>query len=168
MPDARDDPPTEALKQTEIEVIKPAKYSRDPGALRRTGLHNRLLDLRKITPEQWDWCESYARAYEIVSSGGLTGRSSSGKVDEATNSQFWPGSVRAAIWLRAQDVRLSLADRELLVAACVYAARVVDLARRFLELAPRDDETLVQFRARVAGRVERAVRDVIEKALQSV
>lgn len=152
-------PSPEVLRHSEIRMIPPAKYSTDVPVPRREGMHDRLVDAGKITPEAWDWVDRYCEALEIVNGGASP---SSEKVDGGSIGSGIPYAlqdhvVRAVTRVRLGDDRMTPPQRALVHAACVDAWAVADVAERILLRPVNDGEDRRAYKDRVKGFVEREV-----------
>ena len=161
---APDNGPTlQALTHGAIE-IKPLRRGDKRGTImaRRVGMHERLYARGKITDAEWNWVCRYIRESEIAI-GARPGK------PEIEPSQPWAGPLIynrqcAAIgFLRRAHARLSVQERQVLIAACVECVVVIELAP-LVGLQARADEADEAYRARVGNRVQTACARIIRQA----
>lgn len=157
-----------SLKHSEVAWLLPARHSVGEPVPRRVGLHDRLVDQGKINAAQWEWACRYVRESEIIE-GGRDGKSDRERVDEGLSEPIYDRQTAAAGFLRLSHGRMTLAQRELMQAACVMAYRIYDIAmlmgleqRGGTAAGKEQIEAISMFTRRVAGRVTRAVVKCIE------
>ncbi len=151
----------ETLSQAEIEWIAPLRYERGEPVARRVGMHKRLVDAKRISPAQYEWCEAYIDALECLQ-GAYPGKPLH-ELPEPRGEPIYSRPVKAAAFVRRAHQDITPRQRDLLLSAVVMAYRVADCAI-VIGLHPRDTETMAGFARRVDADVRRYVIVAIERA----
>ena len=139
-------------------TLDPKKYQTDSlmPVVRVVGLHSILDRKRRILPEHYEWAEKYAKAQEILQ-GARDGKSMIERNVYETGGPVYDPATAAAQFIRLSDARMTIAQRDIIMHACVWAHRIGDCAI-VMGIYPGDDETMKQFEDRTRSRVERAVK----------
>lgn len=144
-------PTPEQFNRAQIEWIEAKRHERADPVPRKSGLHVALERSGVISEAHYEWAERYARETEILA-GARVGAPEVERVDTYQGPMVYHRRAQAATWLRGPHRLLTLRQRHLIRAACVWCYRIGDIAI-VIGLHPRDDERMDEFSKRMDARI---------------
>ncbi|HQT38380.1 MAG TPA: hypothetical protein PK231_03070 [Acidocella sp.] len=123
-------------------------------------MHDRLVKADKITVEEWQWASRYCLDLERVQ-GARPGKPEVESDKTYQGQAIYDRRAMAATFIRASDGRMTRADRDIVISACVQAHRVCDVAI-VCGIYPTDDETMEDYAKRVDAKVKTRVVAAIQ------